>query len=110
MHTRLRERRYGARMATDFRLVAFRHGHPKECRALDLSASGALIRRRRPDSSPLVQRVRLEMGGATVTTYARTVWSRGGLEAVRFVGLSDVDRLEIAEHLDRLEARRRVAA
>ena len=94
-------------MAADFRLVAFRHGHPSECRALDLSASGALLRRSRPHAPPLVQKLRLELGGATVTTYARTVWSRGGLEAVRFVGLSDVDRLEIAEHLDWLEARRR---
>jgi hypothetical protein len=30
------------------------------------------------------------------------VWCFGELQGVRFVGLSDVDKLEIAEHIDRV--------
>ena len=33
---------------------------------------------------------------------ARSVWTDGRMQAVRFVAMSDVDRLEIAEHLDAL--------
>ena len=33
---------------------------------------------------------------------ARTVWSQDRLQAVRFVVMHDVDRLTIAEHLDRM--------
>ncbi len=103
------DRRIGARISTDFRLNAVRDGVYSEGRAIDLSASGALIRsrhnRRRP---PLIQRLELELGTPKpMKTLARTVWSKGRLQAVRFVGLSEVDRLDIAEHLDRMEGRRR---
>lgn len=37
-----------------------------------------------------------------IRTLARRVWSDGQRMGVRFVGLHDVDRLEIAEELDRL--------
>lgn len=107
--SKLMDRRFGVRVPTDCRLTAFRGGRALACRAADLSAGGALIRRRRRDRSrPLVQRFELHLGGGDpVSTLARTVWSRGPWQAVRFVGLSDVDRLEIAEHLDAVEGARR---
>ena len=43
------------------------------------------------------------MGGPVpIRARARSVWGRGGLQAVSFVLIHDVDRLVIAEHLDRL--------
>ena len=108
MQSNTHERRFGTRMATDFGVLAYRHGHGLECRAVDLSAEGALFRRRCARPPPMVQQLVLQIGSTSVTTYARTVRSHGGLQAVRFVGLSDVDRLEIAEHLDSLEKRKRL--
>ncbi len=106
------ERRTGARVGTDFGLTALRDGIRFEGRAVDLSASGALIRsrgnRRRP---PLIQRLELKLGASkSLKTLARTVWSRGKWQAVRFVGLSEVDRLDIAEHIDAMEGRHRCSS
>ena len=105
------ERRHGVRIRTDCALTAHREGVSINGRAFDLSAGGALIRSavRRPP--PMVQRLEISLGSAGgLETLARTVWSRKEWHAVRFVGLSDVDRLEIAEHLDAVQRRRREAA
>ena len=99
------DRRYGARINTDFRLRVHRDGHVVEGRSVDLSPTGALIRHRSIRSWPMVQKVELDLDGVPVETYARTAWCFGDLQAVRFVGLSEVDRLEIAEHLDRSQRR-----
>jgi hypothetical protein len=95
------DRRYGARINTDFKLTTYRDGHSIGCRAVDLSPTGALIRHRSIRSWPMVQRLELDLDGRKVQATARTVWCYGELQGVRFVGLSDVDRLEIAEHIDR---------
>ncbi len=86
-------------------LLACRGQLTEACRALDLSPSGALVRGRRNDS-PLVQayELRLGEGSQPFRVLARTVWQHGGLRGVRFVNLTDVDRLEIAEYLDALSA------
>ena len=76
-------------------------------RAVELSVDGALLQRRQRREPPLVQSLELDLGGVSIATHARTIWARGELQAVRFVGLGEIDRLEIAEHLDRLERRRR---
>ena len=56
----------------------------------------------------MFQRMELYLSEAVrVRSVARTVWARDGMCAVRFVDLSDADRLEIAEHLDRSERLRR---
>jgi hypothetical protein len=39
---------------------------------------------------------------AVIRTRGRRVWCRDGLQAVRFLCMHDVDRLTIAEHIDRL--------
>jgi len=100
------DRRIGARINTDFRLRSFRDGHSFECRAVDLSATGALIRHDSIRSWPMVQQVELQLDREhTLSVTARTVWCFGELQAVRFVELSDVDRLDIAEHIDRVSAK-----
>ncbi len=91
----------GIRMQTSFNVTAFVGGRRVECSGVDLSTTGALVRRRARRNPPLVQHVELEVGDRRIRGAARTVWADGELQALRFVGLTDVDRLEIAEHLDR---------
>lgn len=95
------DRRMGIRMQTSFSVTAFVGGHPVPCSGVDLSTTGALVRRPTPRHAPLVQHVELDIGDRKIRGAARTVWADGDLQAIRFVGLTDVDRLEIAEHLDR---------
>lgn len=96
------ERRVGQRVRTDLQATSYRDGRARPCYALDLSTDGALLRHdgQRP---PLVQRLEIHLGApvGSVPVLARTVWTSGPLSGVRFVGLSDVDRLELAERLDR---------
>ncbi|MEQ9321560.1 MAG: PilZ domain-containing protein [Polyangiaceae bacterium] len=105
------ERRHGgARLSSDLAMTSYRDGYAKACRAVDLSASGALVRRISSHRPPMVQRLELHLGrDEPLEVLARTVWSNDDLHAVRFIGLSDVDRLDIAEYLDALERRRRRA-
>lgn len=91
----------GIRMHTHFQVTAFVDGRPVACHGVDLSTTGALVRRRSGRRAPLVQHVELDIGDRLIRGAARTVWADGELQALRFVGLTDVDRLEIAEHLDR---------
>jgi hypothetical protein len=79
-----------------------RDGRSVRCRAVDLSTTGALIRHDAIRAWPMVQHVDLALGDKRVRAMARTVWCFGELQGVRFVGLSDVDKLEIAEHIDRV--------
>jgi hypothetical protein len=96
------DRRRGARLGTDVSLTAYRDGVAFHCRALDLSSGGALVYDPSCRPPPLVQRLELALDRATtIVTLARTIWQRGRWRAVSFVGLDDVDRLDIAEHLDR---------
>lgn len=95
------DRRAGNRMNTHFHITTFIDGRPFPCHGVDLSTTGALVRRRSGRRAPLVQHVELDIGDRLIRGAARTVWSNGELQALRFVGLTDVDRLEIAEHLDR---------
>jgi hypothetical protein len=99
------ERRLALRSPTDVPLTAYRDGIAFSCRAIDLSCGGALVydpSRRRP---PLVQRLELAIGEREIRTLARTIWCAGKLRAVRFIGLDEVDRLDIAEHIDARDRR-----
>ena len=100
------DRRQFSRVATDVPLIARCGARARRARAVDLSSQGALIRGGFRDR-PLLQRLAIEVGG-TVHTLARTVWADDEFQAVRFVGLDDVDRLDIAEHLDDLVRARRI--
>ena len=95
--------RWGARVATDNPSTSYRHGIPHPCRALDLSCSGALLLWPHDSEPPMVQRLELQLGERVLTTLARTVWTHADTMAVRFIGLDDADRLDIAEYLDHIE-------
>jgi hypothetical protein len=96
------ERRAGQRARTDLPATSYHDGRARSCHALDLSTDGALLRHGEACPPPLVQRLALHLGApvGTIPVLARTVWSSGPLSGVRFVGLGDVDRLELAERLD----------
>ena len=101
------ERRRSARVRADVPVITYQDGVPLRARAVDLSCGGALIQRTAEHPPPMFQRLELFLGSSRpVHGVARTVWAHHGMCAVRFVDLSDVDRLEIAEHVDRSERRR----
>lgn len=104
------ERRLAMRGQMDFPVTQHVDGFPHACRGVDVSSRGLVIVR--PPSlvgrePRLVYSIELSLEGRTIHTLARTVWTEGPLQAMRYVGISDVDRLEIAEVLD--EASRRGA-
>jgi len=102
------ERRRSARVRADIPVITYQDGVALRARALDLSCGGALIQRTADHPPPMFQRVDILLGPSRhVQGVARTVWAQSGMCAVHFVGLSDADRLEIAEHVDRAERRQR---
>src|SRR5262245_5665103 len=90
------DRRYGGlRLVADCAVTLVVDGVRREARTLDLSCGGALVHEHaNARSLPLVCPVEITLGTAgTIRGLARTVRSRDGRHALRFVGLSDVDRL-----------------
>lgn len=98
------ERRQGARAQVDFPVSALVEGHRHRCRAIDLSTTGMVVERAPAlagRSLPALTPFEIELGaGRPIRVRARPVWDRDNLLAVRFVVMSDADRLTIAEHLD----------
>ena len=104
------ERRIGSRGQVDFPVSALVDGFRHNCRAVDLSPTGMLLERTKSLAGRtlhLLNALELQLEGERpIRMRARTVWSQDRLQAVRFVVMHDVDRLEIAEHLDRMAKRR----
>lgn len=105
------ERRVGLRGRTDFRVLA-QHGHwAQVCRGVEVSATGIVLDRGRAVDDlrdcPLYLRLELRLPERVlpILTLARPVWSYGSYQALRFLNLSDVDQLTLAEHLDLLHRR-----
>jgi hypothetical protein len=78
----------------------------REARAVDVSTSGILVVQNRPasqEADPIHLTVDFALPGEVepVVAIARPVWSRGPFRAFKFLTVSDVDRLRIAEHVDR---------
>src|SRR5262245_25811801 len=102
------QHRVGLRARTDFRVVAMNGGFVSYCRGIEISASGIIVDRGRklPEESLLL---RLEMllpeRIRPLCALARPIWARGSEQALKFVRISDVDRLTLAEHLDVLNLR-----
>lgn len=100
----IHERRLAKRAQLDFPVIQHVDGFPHACRGIDISPRGLVVRRpaslveREPR---LVYSIELRIGDHSIRTLARTVWTEGALQAMRYVGLGDADRLDIAEMLDR---------
>ena len=100
--------RIGLRARTDFRVVAVSGSRRAHCRGIEISSSGIVIDRGRASSEPpLYQWLELHLPERLrpLRALARPVWSQGSQQALKFVRISDADRLSLAEHLD-LQTRR----
>lgn len=99
------ERRISSRAQVDVPICALVDGFRHACRAVDLSPTGMVFERTRVLAGrELAQLNPFEIflaGSRPIRAQARSVWSRDRLLAVRFVRMSDADRLTIAELLDR---------
>ena len=97
------ERRSALRAQIDFPVIQHIDGFSHACRGVDISSRGLVLQR--PTSLTergprLVYSIELRVGRRVIHTLARTVWTEGPLQAMRYVGISDADRLDIAEVLD----------
>lgn len=98
------ERRLAMRGQIDVPVIQHVDGFPHACRSVDLSCRGLVVQR--PTSLAereprLLYSIELRIGDRAIHTLARTVWTEGPLMAMRYVGISDADRLDIAELIDR---------
>jgi hypothetical protein len=99
------ERRVSLRARTDFKVIAREGSLGSHCRGIEISPTGIIIDRGRPivrrDEGVLVRlELMLPERLRAVLAVARPVWSFGTQQALRFVRISDADRLTLAEHLD----------
>lgn len=104
------ERRFGLRARTDFRVVTRDGSLESHCRGIEVSTTGIVVDRgkpvaRRDQRILLGLELRLPERVRALRAIARPIWSRGSQQAFRFVRMSDVDRLNLAEHLDVLRLR-----
>lgn len=103
-------RSIGVRATTNFPAVIHDGSHVVHSRAVELSATGILLERGREIAESEFGKVlRLEMflpeHPRPIRVQARVVRSAGTRQALAFVGISDVDRLTLMEHLDRRQLR-----
>lgn len=102
------QHRVGLRARTDFRVVARNGGFVSHCRGIEISSSGIIVDRGRElPSQPLLMRLEMLLPERIrpLRALARPIWVRGSQQALKFVRISDVDRLTLAEHLDVLNLR-----
>jgi len=93
------------RARVDLPAFAFVDGHRHACRAVDISSGGMVVARPRTLRGRELGGLgafELHLGDRPIRARTRSVWVREDLLALRFVSVNDVDRLNIAEHIDRL--------
>ena len=99
------KRRVGLRARTDFRVTQKNGALRSDCRGVEVSSTGMVVDRGRlvgQGDSPMLLKLELELPERhkRLEVMARPVWSYGTQQGLKFVRLSDVDRLNLAEHLD----------
>jgi len=104
------ERRVGLRARTDFRVIARNGKLAARCRGIEVSSTGIIVDRGRSladQEQPLLIKLELQLPERVrvLNALARPVWAFGSQQALRFIRMSDVDRLTLAEHLDILHLR-----
>jgi hypothetical protein len=104
------DRRLGLRARTDFGVITRDGNLTSHCRGIEVSPSGLVVDRGRTVQSRdhrvlLGLEIRLPERLRALQAVARPVWFQGPHQAFRFVQMSDVDRLTLAEHLDLLRLR-----
>jgi hypothetical protein len=100
------ERRLGVRAQTKFTAFLTAHGQRARARTVDLSTTGVVLDLRFSELAEVAELSTLELVvpglGQPIRTVARPVRLMGKLQAFEFVSIRQVDRLTLAEHLDRL--------
>lgn len=104
------KRRFGVRMRTDLQVIERSNASVLQCRGIELSPTGILLDRGRQSVARTASIfVHLELvlpeQSRTISVVARPIWKRGSQQALKFIRISDADRLSLAEHLDLLERR-----
>ena len=100
------ERRYAPRAPSSL-LVRLGNGLTRaEAFCADISMGGVLLQRELPAAiayTHLYLDVALQLPGdpRPIRAMARRVWSRGNSFGLRFLKMSELDRLRLAEHIDR---------
>lgn len=99
------ERRVGLRGRTDFAVLASNGFFKTRMRGVELSGTGIVLASGReidPQRSPLYLHleIRLPERRRPIVALARPVRCYGQQQVLRFIRISDVDRLTLAEHLD----------
>ncbi len=92
------ERRSAARSPASIYFNKYIDGHPHLCEAIELSATGMLVRRvHEPDGSRACYAIEIAPGseGEGLWLCATPVWSSGPFEALGFVGQSPTDTARI---------------
>jgi hypothetical protein len=102
--------RVGLRARTDFRVITKCGSLLAHCRGIEISPAGIILDRGRPIAelyTPILLGLELELPERLkpVRAVARAIWSFGTQQAFKFVRISDVDRLILAEHLDFVSVR-----
>jgi len=97
------ERREEPRLAVKIPVTAEFHGSRRHYRVLDISRSGALVERDEDAPPPSLHTIVIgAVGRQPVRVLARVVWASPRHHAVRFVAQDDLDRIELAERIDKL--------
>ncbi|MCA9619630.1 MAG: PilZ domain-containing protein [Myxococcales bacterium] len=96
------ERRAEARVPVNARVKILYGDRSHSAWLRDISSTGALVLRGAAPRPARLHRIEIEAAGRPMQLLARTVRSVGTFHAVRFVGLDAMDRLELAELVDRL--------
>lgn len=107
------KRRLNLRARTDCSVRARSGSIVSDYRGVELSPTGIVIDRGRP-IAPRDEQIFLHLEIILperlrpLRAVARPIWSLGTQQAFKFVKMSDVDRLNLAEHVDRAEFRSRI--
>jgi hypothetical protein len=104
------ERRAAPRRAAHVYFNKYIDGQPYLCEAVEMSATGMLVRRvAEPDTSRACYALEIAAGPMTpgdarIWLCAAPVWQQGDIEALRFVAHSDRDRDALLDLIDRVAA------
>jgi hypothetical protein len=107
------QRRLNQRARTDCSVRTMQGSIVSSYRGVEVSPTGIVIDRARPiddrDRGIFVEmEIVLPERVRPLHAFARPVWSFGTQQAFKFVVMSDVDRLNLAEHVDLASLRRRI--
>ncbi len=98
------ERRLCQRGRTDLAVRAHDGPSPAKCRGIEISSTGIVVDWGKLGFEATGLLVGLEIVlpecHRPLRALARPIWSAGSQQALKFVRMSDVDRLNLAEHVD----------